>query len=700
MSDQKTLPSLNPLIKIYPSTPRHDGQPQWTLYHPVSNQYFKIGWAEFECLSRFHRHKTQDDLIKTINEETALELSEEDVGQLIQFLAMNGLLDGKLQQNMGTDNKSWWNKMLHGYLYFTFPLLNPDHFLQKTLPIIRPLLSRQFHWFMMVLLIIGVVMTLPRWDEFTSSFIHIFTIEGAILTAFILMIIKIIHEFAHGYVAKMNGVAVPHMGVAFIILYPILYTEATGAWRLTNRKSRMQIGLAGVRFEVYLAAIALVLWHFMAPGLGQIMCFTVVMISLLGSLLINLNPLMRFDGYYVLSDYLDIENLHAVAISYARHSMRSIFLGLRDEPPHDYKPTMAFRLTAFGYAVIIYRFFLFLGIAVLVYAVFMKPLGLLAMILELAWFIGLPVYNELKIWWERRMEFISNRRFLITSLFFMGIILWSSVPLQTSYHFPAVAHARNYQVVYPPAPSIIETIHVQQGQLVKKGDVLISLSSIELEREIKATEVALSAMQNAKRRDQTNIDLYRERRGGVDIEIETLRKELENLNQKKDDLVINAKFDGVISDLKNGLREGQGIQPNDVVMRLIKPDDMVITAYVRDTQINQIEIGDKAVFRPAYKLLGGYDVQVESVEKLSVETIEFEILTSVYGGEIPTQQTDDGRLKPLNAVYKIKLKLMNDSQYNNLVTSGHVAYQGESHSVIWDRIPRWLSVARNELSLN
>jgi len=217
----ESLPSLNPLLKLQPSTSQFDGQPQWTLYHPIANQFYKIGWAEYECLSRFHKYQNGDDLIKAVNNETALEIDESDLEGIVQFLAMNGLLEGKLQQNMEAKKKTWWNKMLHGYLYFTIPILKPENFLRRTSGVIKPLLSKSFHYMMMVLLAVGVVMTLPRIDEFFGSFTQIFTLEGLILSALILTAIKIIHEFAHGYVATLNGVVVPHMGVAFIVLYPI-----------------------------------------------------------------------------------------------------------------------------------------------------------------------------------------------------------------------------------------------------------------------------------------------------------------------------------------------------------------------------------------------------------------------------------------------------------------------------------------------
>lgn len=693
------LPSLNPLLKLQPSTSQFDGQSQWTLYHPIANQFYKIGWAEYECLSRLHKYKNGHDLIKAVNDETALDIDESDLEDVLKFLAMNGLLEGKSQQNMAGEGKSLWNKIAHGYLYFTFPILKPEKFLRRTSGFIKPLLSKPFHYAMMILLAVGVLMTLPRIDEFFGSFTQIFTLEGVILTAVIMTGIKIIHEFAHGYVATINGVPVPHMGVAFIVLYPIFYTEATGAWRLTDRRARMAIGLAGVRFEVYLAAFSMIAWHFVTPGLPQMMCFTIVAISFLGSLLINLNPLMRFDGYYVLSDYLNIENLHGVALDYARNHLRGLVLGLNDSKPHDYPVDTARTLMMFGYAILIYRFFLFLGIAVLVYAVFMKPLGLIAMILELAWFIAMPIWREFKIWWERRADFMGSRRFYISGAVALGALALLILPIHATYHYPAVIHARDYQVAYAPVPAEIRDINVKNGQEVSEGDLLISMSSPLLDKGLKQAEAKLRAQQQMKRRDQTNIELYRERRGGIDIDIETAQTELNNLRAQKDDLNITAKFDGIVFDMQDHLRVGYHIQSNDPLFRLIKPNDVIVSVYIPEKEIKQFNVNNKVEFRPSYKLTGGLSGIVEKIETSSLETIHHEGLSSIYNGEIPSQKTEEGDLKPLNTLNKMTV-IMDGEIPTQTIIHGHVIIDGRSRSVLWDIIPQWFTTARNELSLN
>lgn len=699
--DNQSLPQLDPLLKLYPSDTNAAGEPEWTLYHPTSNQYFKISWAEFEILSRFHTANGRDGLLKRVNLETSVNVDDDDIVNLLMFLSENGLL-ATSQQMIGSEKeKSLYQKMMHGYLYFTIPLIRPDRFLTQTLPYVRPLLGRNFLGMMVIVFCVSLIMTLPRAEEFFNSFTMIFSAEGLILSGFVLFMIKVVHEFAHGYMAKMYGVPIPHMGVAFIVLYPVFYTEVTGAWRLSDRMSRMKIGLAGVQFEFYLATMALILWNFMMPGVGQMICFTIIMISLVGSLLINLNPLMRFDGYYVLSDYSGIENLHAVAIDYARAFIRKTCLGWNDDVSHDYAHHVQLRLTIFGLVIMLYRLSLFLGIAVLVYHVFMKPLGLFAMVFELAWFIGLPIWKEIKIWLENFEKFKGKMRFKSFIALLVLCLCVLILPWRGSIQVPGVMQAREYQSVFAPVPAKINNINVVQGQSVHVGDVLVTLSSLFLDAEIKKTEVKLQGLVLQKRREQTNVDLYRSRETSIDVDIATLSKTLDGLKAKADNLIIRAQLDGQVIDVNNLLSEGQSIGVGDLVMRVITPNEFRVTAYIGEQDVDHIQVGNRAIFRSSQSLWGGVSATIVSYRNVNSDVLEHEILSSFNGGGVPTQQ-EDGKMKPINSIYEVVMEIDKNQDIENYpyIRGGTVIIKSEVQTLLMEWMKEAFHIARRELSFN
>jgi len=696
------LPTLSPLTRLYPTNPDHHGQPQWILYHPVSNKYFKIGWTEFEIISRLHKFNDAADLLNNIETTTHLKISSDDFESILKFLYLNGMIEGATADIENDAKKPWWKRLMHGYLYFTIPLFKPQNFLNNTISYVRPLLGRQCAVLMLTILFGAIIATLPRIDEFFNSFTHILTLEGIILTTCVYTVIKIFHELAHAYTATKYGVPVPHMGLAFIVLYPIFYTEATGAWRITDKRARINIGLAGVMVELYIAAIALIAWHFSEPGLGQMIAFSTVAISLIGSLFINLNPLMRFDGYYILSDATDIENMHSTAIDYARHSMRKNVLGLHDNLPHDYPTKTANLLTYFGFAILIYRFFLFLGIAVLVYALFFKPLGLILMAFELVWFIALPIAKELKIWLERYPDFKEKKRFKFSLLIFAIAIIITLIPFKQTLNIPAASHASLYNVAYAPESSDIKKIHVKNGDWVNKGDLLLSLTSDKLEYDLALSRQKLDLLKLTAQRERRDFETFRENQSLTDQEIETAQITYKTLQKKATQLEITAEFDGTITDMDDDLRVGQTVNPSRPLLRIINPKNNIVTAYIRESDSNRVQIGSIGWFRPIDSLSNKKQVKVTRIEDVNIDTIQYPSLASPYHGSIPAQTTADG-IKPLVSLYKITLEIVengDDSTTATYITPGQIIIGEKTTALITRLINKTARTFRTEISFN
>ena len=157
------------------------------------------------------------------------------------------------------------------------------------------------------------------------------------------------------------------MGVALLVLFPVLYTDNTDAWRLTDQRKKLQIVLAGLMVEFHIALLALFSWTVVEDGPLRSAAFFLATGSLVGSLLVNLSPFMRFDGYYALADFLGMQNLQPRAFELARWQVRQWLFGLPENPPEPFPATKHYFLVFYSFATWIYRFFLFLGIALLVY---------------------------------------------------------------------------------------------------------------------------------------------------------------------------------------------------------------------------------------------------------------------------------------------------------------------------------------------
>lgn len=711
MNTEKTflLPRLNKNLKLYDALPAEDGSPKWTIHNPITNTYFQIGWIEFECLSRFHKHKDALSLKKDIESETTLKVSLEDLKDLVLFLIYNNLVSSGNNEDLEFKNKSkekekqWWIKAIMHYLFFTLPLFRPQSFLDKTYPYIQPLLSKNTIVVCSILFLLGLILTLNRSDEFFGTIGQFFSVEGIILSLIVFGFIKIVHELSHAYMATKYNVPVPHMGIAFIVLYPVLYTETTAAWRIADKNKRMHIGLAGIMAELCLASVFLILWHIFPPGIGQSICFAVITISLVGSLFINLNPLMRFDGYYILSDFLNIENLQARSTAFARWRLREILFGLEHDSPEVVTAQKKRFLTIFGTALIIYRFFLFIGIAILVYMLFFKPLGFILMCIELAFFIGLPILKELQIWWSLRRDIFKSKRSKVSLAILCAIAVILVIPSNQTVIVPAIAHYTQEQEFYAPSPSYIEKIHVKNGDNVEEGSLLAVLTSRDLEHKIQQNQERLKSLETLKRSNFSLPGSASDRRKSVEERIAETKKELETLEQQKAKLIVRAPFSGTIQNFGQSIHQGRFISSSELLFILIDGKEKIYTAYVSERDLGRISKGNSAKFKPDYSFFKIADLHLYSFETVASDSISKLALTSSFGGPITSEIIQDpGRqevIKPLQSQYKLIFKPVEHSSMT-FTRKGTIYIEGKRSSPFMSFIRSTIGLIIRESGLN
>lgn len=268
--------ALNPLrdeLILHAGPANRDGSPSWTLEDPLRGLYFRIGWPEMAMLSRWSLGNAAR-IIADIQHSSTLVLDESDVHYFNQFLQTNSLTRvcgdkalAQFSQQVTRSRVSLWRMLLKNYLFFRIPLWHPDRFLSATLPWISPFYRRPFLTLTLLAGVLGLFLAGRQWDTFTHTFLHFFTLEGAALAGLTLCFTKILHEFGHAYACKHFGARVATMGVAFLVMMPMLYTDTSGSWKLTRRRQRITIGAAGMLTELALAAWATLAWSFLPDGM-------------------------------------------------------------------------------------------------------------------------------------------------------------------------------------------------------------------------------------------------------------------------------------------------------------------------------------------------------------------------------------------------------------------------------------------------
>ena len=252
-----------------------------------------------------------------------------------------------------------WKRRLWTPLALRFPLWDPDRFLQRTLPLVNPL----FSWFgallWLVVVTAGAVMAVSHWTDLTENVTErVLDPQNLVLLWFVYPVVKGLHELGHAYAVRKWGGEVHEIGIMLLVFSPVPYVDASASWAFTDKRRRMVVGGAGIAVELFLGSLAMFTWLAVEPGMVRAVAYNVMLISGVSTLLFNGNPLLRFDGYYVLADAIEMPNLGGRANQYIGYLFQRYVLGVRDAKSESTTPGERFWLTVYGVASFIYRIFI------------------------------------------------------------------------------------------------------------------------------------------------------------------------------------------------------------------------------------------------------------------------------------------------------------------------------------------------------
>ena len=653
------LPPLREDLNLTDGPPLENGAPSWTIHDPVRGRYYRVGRLEFALLSRWAAGSVEA-LVDRVNRETTLSVGPEEVLAFVRFVEAHQLVapeDAGARQRLATlaglPQEALWRRVLHRYLFFRIPLVHPDRFLDATLFLVRPL-GRSFCLRLLALAgLLAVWLTIRRWDEFTHTFLYFFSPEGLAWYVGALVLAKLVHELGHAYTAKHHGTAVPSLGVAFIVLWPVLYTDNTDAWQVPSRRARMSMVAAGVLAELALAVVATLLWHVLPDGPARSACFVLATVTWVGSVMINLSPFMRFDGYYLLSDFLDVPNLQPRAFALGRWFMRRHLLGLRDPCPEPMAPGRVRLLAGYALATWIYRLVVFTAIALAVYHLFFKLLGIALFAVEIGWFLLRPVGGELALWWRRRHDIGLNPRLAVTLALALVILALGLVPRRGTLQLPALLAPIANTAVHAPQPARIVRVRVREGQPVAAGAPIFELARPEIDHRSRQVALHIEMLQLQLQRSLSRQDLA-EQHGVIVSELAAAMAEREALGAERRRLVLKAPHAGIVVDLAEGLRPGRWVRPGLRLARIVDGRQYKIEAFVAEQDLARVHPGAAGRFYPDRDHARVVSGRVAGADPTSLRRIESAYMASTYGGRLAARVSPDG-LTAQDSVYRVRL---------------------------------------------
>ncbi|MEA1673350.1 HlyD family efflux transporter periplasmic adaptor subunit [Nitrospirillum sp. BR 11163] len=677
-----------------------DGSPSWTLHDQVAGRFYRLGWLEFEILRRWHLEVPQA-IAADVASNTTLRVTVDDVMAVSQFLALNNLLQRHGPQAVSTlmrqaemRKPGFWQWLLKNYLFFRVPLVKPDRFLTQALPYVSWIFTRGFFLVTLAAALLGIYLVTRQWDQFRTTFVSFLSPSGLITGAVGLAAAKVVHELGHALTAKRYGCRVQTMGIAFMVMYPLLYTDVSDAWRLPNRRQRLAIGVAGMGAELTLAAYATLAWSFLPEGPVKAAAFLLATTSWIMTVLVNTSPFMRFDGYFLLSDLLDVPNLHDRAFALGRWWLRERLFHLGEPVPEELPAKRRNLLIALAFATWIYRFTLFVGIAALVYHLFFKVLGIILFLVEVWWFILRPPLNEVREWIRRRGTMTWNRRSATTAALALGLLALAVIPWRSTVTAPAILRAAQEMEIFLDQPGRVDAVLVKAGQAVTAGQVLFRLSSPDLDYKLASQRQKIQTLQwESAYRGSAAVDPRRQRIAAQ--ELETAQAELRGLEAEKAKLTVTAPFTGVMAEVMEPLSPGEWLPAKERLGLLLDPARPMIEAYVREADLHRVTVGDAGRFRPDQTVTSAVDGRIQDIDDTSTRVLTRRYLASTYGGDIAAREDSQHQLVPEESLYRVLIAPAEDTAPASL-ERGRVTLEGARESLLGNLWRRTMAILLRE----
>jgi putative peptide zinc metalloprotease protein len=402
---------------------------------------------------------------------------------------------------------------------------------------------------------------------------------------------------------------------------------------------------------------------------------------------------MRFDGYYLLSDMTGIDNLQPRAFAIGRWKLRELLFAPRAPCPETLPAATRRWLIIYAWVTWLYRLVIFTGIALLVYHYFFKALGIVLFAVEIWFFIALPVVNEVREWRRSSFQNIGRGRMLVSSCILASLILLFIFPWSQAVYVPAVIEASDTVRIFPPRPARVETVHVEAGQVVEKGALLVQLSAPDIDSEILRTEIELNGTR--LRLARTMSDLRdKEQRLVLLHQFDALRTKLEGLAKEKEELAVRAPVGGTILELDKKLHPDRWLSKDALIAVIGAQTSFAARGYLAEEDVARIKVGAEGVFVPDDILRPTYPVKVANISQSGSSAIEIPALASEYGGRIGVQPDPSGRLVPVQSQFLLELAALGPAEgKREQEVRGLVKLDGEPRSFagrVWRQVARVL----------
>ncbi|MEX2286742.1 MAG: HlyD family efflux transporter periplasmic adaptor subunit [Planctomycetaceae bacterium] len=630
--------SLRPDLEIS----RHvfHGDAYYVVRDPITFHSHNVAARDYHVLIRLKATLSLGDTFEMLVAEGILARDQEEqffrfvlTLQQLGFLRLPVADGSALYARYERRQAAGRRQKLMGLLFYRVPLLNPDAFLGRTVQYARPLFTRGAFALWLMLMLAAAIVLANRWHDFLSPAEPVFVARNAATLWFLLIGLKALHEFGHAYSCKVFGGKVPEMGAYFILLTPCAYVDASTAWGFPSRKHRIIVSLAGMYVESVIAACAVFVWAWTASSFVHSCAHQVVILAGILTLALNINPLMRFDGYYVLSDLMNVPNLRSRSYALVSAIAKRLFLGIRRQRSAHGR-SIDVQLAIYGIAALQYKVLLVLAICTVIALRF----GMIGLVVSAVYLFGvlLTLVRQLTryLWTSPETAAVRKRAIAWSVVLVMAVpTAVLSIPATKTQHMTGVVGGEKEARLNAAVSGFLTAESIKPGADVAANDVLCRLENTELSGNTNSAAAELELYEL-----QTRIEQMKSPDGASPSQrrLEHARVAFEQAKLDRDGLTIRAPYAGTLLNVSHDGQPGSFIREGEHIATVAGGDWVVRSlATAEDIADMQARVGKPVRVRLRADTSAELEGTITRISKMGTKETTSQALTQLFGGEIP-----------------------------------------------------------------
>lgn len=651
--------SLRPRLRedLHTHAQTFRGEPWVLIQDPSGGQFFRCPQHVMHFLQAFDGRSAIEEVLRQLPEEERP--AQEDVLRIFTLLDEKMLLAqplsrdalGTLQAHREQGARARLRRWMMP-LAIKWALWDPDSFLTRTQPVWARLMHPLVGWCCVLLALFCGTMALELSDALSAHWQSRFLDAGSVLSLWLLYpCVKLLHELGHAMAIKRWGGEVHELGVMWLVFLPVPYVDATASYAFPSKYPRMLVAAAGIVVELMLASIALLVWWQADEGLIRDLAFNIMVLAGISTLLINGNPLLKFDGYHVLSEYLEIPNLAARSQQAVRAWWGNALLGHYVYPINE-QGTEGRIIMFYGVAAACYRIIIAVGIAWWI-AGKAFVLGVALALWYVAWQWCWPALKGIAAMWTTAQALAMSRHLLARmGLLLVLVLMLMCWPWQRSIVFDAVLSLPEDAQIRSESAGFVVAQHVAHGAWVNEGQKVFTLHNAELVARIAAVEARL-----AEHRQRVQAVPFSEevQRQILRAEGETIAAELAELYQQRDALNGRSPVSGKFESIFTQPAEGRHVMQGEVLAYVFRPEGVTLSAVVEQAVLPRLQqegVHYEVLFPAAPAR--SYAAQLVQEYPAFSRRLPGALLGSGAGGDVRIDARDESGTTAAEAVYQLR----------------------------------------------